>query len=241
MKFCSYPTPQLHEYEQVRVGNDIIETSSQVDTPLTVNNLCGVMNGKTSKSVCCNHHGRFVTIQAKGPNSYWNWRTHYPLEVGYFVVKAATSKCPKEFEENLCSTYGGTGGFQESDYSDIRNDMECYPSTTTTTTSTTTTSTTTTSTTTTSTTTTTPVNPFNEPAPLWKLVRHVPEGTTWHLATDQLGGTDVYGDPNDLSQAFSIDWSSEEYTEVKNLKHCLLNFSFSVFVCFWRFCSLDNH
>ena len=167
-----------------------------------------------------------MTIQAKGPNSYWNWRTHYPLEVGYFVVKAATSKCPEDLVENLCGMYSGTGGFQESDYSDIRNDMVCYPTSTTTTTTTTTTSTTTTSTTTTTTTTTTPVNPFNEPAPLWKLVRHVPQGTTWHLATDQLTGTDVYGDPNDMSQAFSIDWSNEEYTEVCYRKLSILHSDF---------------
>ena len=27
----------------------------------------------------------------------------------------------------------------------------------------------------------------------WTLVRHVPAGNTWHKATDQLRGTDVYG------------------------------------------------
>ena len=29
----------------------------------------------------------------------------------------------------------------------------------------------------------------------WQLVRHVPAGTVWHKATDQLTGTDSYGTP----------------------------------------------
>ena len=48
----------------------------------------------------------------------------------------------------------------------------------------------------------------------WKLVRHVPQGGTWHPATDKMMGTDVYGNPDDMSQPWSINWSSEKYTEV---------------------------
>ena len=48
----------------------------------------------------------------------------------------------------------------------------------------------------------------------WRLVRHVPEGNKWHPATDQLKGTDVYGDKNDKSQPFSVKWDTEEYDQV---------------------------
>jgi hypothetical protein len=45
----------------------------------------------------------------------------------------------------------------------------------------------------------------------WKLVRHVPAGNTWHPATDQLRGTDQYGDPN-TDQAFSIRFDDDTFT-----------------------------
>ncbi len=42
----------------------------------------------------------------------------------------------------------------------------------------------------------------------WTRVRHVPSGTTWHPATDHLAGTDVYGDPDDESGAWSINFEN---------------------------------
>ena len=50
----------------------------------------------------------------------------------------------------------------------------------------------------------------------WKLVRHVPQGATWHPASDSLKGVDEYGDENDPSQAFSKRWDTEEYTQVND-------------------------
>ena len=47
----------------------------------------------------------------------------------------------------------------------------------------------------------------------WKHVRHVPQGLKWHKATDQLTGTDVYGDPKVITQPWSLDWSKLEYSE----------------------------
>ena len=44
----------------------------------------------------------------------------------------------------------------------------------------------------------------------WKLVRSVPEGTTWHPATDGLQGSDVYGDETDLTQTFSKKYDDQE-------------------------------
>ena len=39
----------------------------------------------------------------------------------------------------------------------------------------------------------------------WKKVRHLPNGSrTWHKAVDQLKGTEVYGDPTDVSAEWSI-------------------------------------
>jgi len=46
----------------------------------------------------------------------------------------------------------------------------------------------------------------------WKLVRHVPPGTMWHKATDQLRGTDKYGDPNGHSE-FSVKFIHEIFHE----------------------------
>ena len=48
----------------------------------------------------------------------------------------------------------------------------------------------------------------------WKLVRSVPQGTTWHPATDGLSGTDVYGVETDLSQPFSKQFDNVEFNQV---------------------------
>ena len=45
-------------------------------------------------------------------------------------------------------------------------------------------------------------------------MRHVPQGTTWHPASDQLRGTDVYGDSNDPLQPFSVKWDTYDYNQV---------------------------
>ena len=45
----------------------------------------------------------------------------------------------------------------------------------------------------------------------WTLVRHVPNGTTWHTSTDKLAGTDTYGSPSEgpeSSSAWSVDFES---------------------------------
>jgi len=42
----------------------------------------------------------------------------------------------------------------------------------------------------------------------WKLVRYVPTGNTFHPATDNLAGTDVYGNPRDMSKAWSVSFST---------------------------------
>jgi hypothetical protein len=43
----------------------------------------------------------------------------------------------------------------------------------------------------------------------WRLVRHLPPtSTTWHPATDDLTGTDTYGDPNVDSSPWSVPFGS---------------------------------
>jgi len=42
----------------------------------------------------------------------------------------------------------------------------------------------------------------------WKLVRYVPSGSTFHPANDNLAGTDVYGNPHDMSKAWSVSFST---------------------------------
>ncbi len=47
----------------------------------------------------------------------------------------------------------------------------------------------------------------------WRLVRYLKDGsTTWHQATDNLQGTDVYGNPNDFTNSWSIPFG--EYDEL---------------------------
>ena len=43
----------------------------------------------------------------------------------------------------------------------------------------------------------------------------MPEGATWHPATDGLQGTDVYGNENDLTQPFSKKFDDLEFNQVR--------------------------
>ena len=80
------------------------------------------------------------------------------------------------------------------------------------------------------------------PAPVgggWRLVRHLPStATAWHPSTDDLQGTDTYGDPSDDSVAWSVpfnlshvgeflfasgDGSSWLITKKSNLECCYSN------------------
>uniref|UniRef100_A0A0G4I4H5 EGF-like domain-containing protein n=1 Tax=Chromera velia CCMP2878 TaxID=1169474 RepID=A0A0G4I4H5_9ALVE len=49
----------------------------------------------------------------------------------------------------------------------------------------------------------------------WRLVRRVQSGTTWHPATDDLYGTDVYGTPGDpdSAQTWSVRFDNETYDQ----------------------------
>ena len=215
---------------QVRIGNDVVPSNEGKNLPISINQYCGDVNGKTIRSVCCQMTGRFVTIQAKGTEET-------PLEIGKLTIKVAAPFCDdSENNKNLCTLFDEPDGFDENEFNDDRNDGSCIPTTTTTTTSTTSTSTTTTSTTTTFTTTTTICDPtplrgqiggiydfledttihqsLGASASSWRLVRHVPEGNTWHTATDKLRGTDEYGDKDDSLQPFSIKWDTEDYNQV---------------------------
>jgi hypothetical protein len=53
-------------------------------------------------------------------------------------------------------------------------------------------------------------------------VRHIPQGSTWHPATDALRGTDVYGCPN-LQQAFSVKWDTYDYNQVLQSSISIIN------------------
>ena len=111
--------------------------------PITINQSCGRVNGKTERSACCQKVGRFVTIQAKGDSE-----EEEALEIGKIIIKVAVAVCDEsEYEENLCNYFDQPNLFDENLFNDDRNDGSCIP--TTTPTSTTTTSTTTTSTSTT--------------------------------------------------------------------------------------------
>ena len=46
------------------------------------------------------------------------------------------------------------------------------------------------------------------------MFRHVPEGGTWHPASDALRGTDEYGDKDDPTQPFSLKWDTVVYNQV---------------------------
>ena len=49
----------------------------------------------------------------------------------------------------------------------------------------------------------------------WKLVRHVPEGSHWHPATDHLLGSDKYGTPSGplSKKAWSIQFNKECFNQ----------------------------
>ena len=53
-------------------------------------------------------------------------------------------------------------------------------------------------------------------------MRHVPEGNTWHAATDHLRGKDVYGDPQNIQEPFSIKFDQDDFNQVFQL----LSFSY---------------
>ena len=48
----------------------------------------------------------------------------------------------------------------------------------------------------------------------WRHVRHVPAGPTWHPATDQLRGTDQYGDSGVSGQAWSLAWADQDFDQL---------------------------
>jgi len=41
----------------------------------------------------------------------------------------------------------------------------------------------------------------------------VPQGASWHEATDRLRGTDVYGNPQYMSEPWSVYWNSDHFNE----------------------------
>ena len=45
------------------------------------------------------------------------------------------------------------------------------------------------------------------------MVRHQPALATWGPATDQLAGTDVFGDPSDNSKPWSIKFADKDFEE----------------------------
>ena len=45
------------------------------------------------------------------------------------------------------------------------------------------------------------------------MVRHVPQSSKWHKATDLLKGTEVYGDPQDMTKEWSVSWSQDDFNE----------------------------
>ena len=47
----------------------------------------------------------------------------------------------------------------------------------------------------------------------WKLVRWVPPGNTWHPATDQLSGTEEYGNPGDKTSPFSVSFNQMDFNQ----------------------------
>ena len=49
----------------------------------------------------------------------------------------------------------------------------------------------------------------------WILVRHVPAGNSWHKATDQLKGTDVYGTPcgATCNKEWSVKFAHQQFDQ----------------------------
>merc|ERR1711990_806955 len=47
----------------------------------------------------------------------------------------------------------------------------------------------------------------------WEMVRHQPKGSKWGPATDQLAGTDVYGNPDDDSKPWSVKFADKDFEE----------------------------
>jgi hypothetical protein len=53
-------------------------------------------------------------------------------------------------------------------------------------------------------------------------VRHIPQRSKWHPATDALRGTDVYGSP-DLKPPFSVKWDTYDYDQVLQSSISIIN------------------
>ena len=123
----------------MRVGTLTVPAEEERNQLLSINTHCGDVDGKSVRSVCCNKHGRFLTIQVKSSEQK-------SLEIGKILVHVAAPGCAEDDDENLCALVAEPEVYDENIFNDDRNDGSCIP--TTTTTSTTTTSTTTTSTTT---------------------------------------------------------------------------------------------
>jgi len=47
----------------------------------------------------------------------------------------------------------------------------------------------------------------------WRLVRYVPSGNAFHPATDGLFGSDVYGNPSDMSKPWSIRYETRNFDQ----------------------------
>ena len=48
----------------------------------------------------------------------------------------------------------------------------------------------------------------------WQHVRHVPQGPAWHPAKDLMRGTEVYGEPENEGEPWSIKFDELNYDQV---------------------------
>ena len=59
----------------------------------------------------------------------------------------------------------------------------------------------------------------------WKLKRYLPkDSTSWHPATDQLTGTDVYGTEGDNTMAWAIEFAGEIFDQFLFMTNDLQNY-----------------
>ena len=68
----------------------------------------------------------------------------------------------------------------------------------------------------------------------WKLVRSIPEGQTWHPATDDLAGLDSYGDISNLNEPFSRPFSNMSFNQVSKVIHKVLHQMFHLQVSLYN-------
>ena len=68
------------------MGGEVIPPAELTDTAITVNSVCGTVDGTASKSANCNKQGRFLTIQVTDP-------TITQLFVRNIKVKVDSPKC----------------------------------------------------------------------------------------------------------------------------------------------------